>query len=218
MNDLRNCAQTDFPENSVWITDIPGAIREKSELHTGNEPPRNAWQPFDYETMSGIKGRLIYAPEISGAENVSIPLPANGWYRIYIGLISTLPGALGMSMGVRVRLDSDPAFYSMAGIGINWFWELTDNLWRSTRLENSTLHIARSVAQSSLAWIRLEPMNASEIAAVERRIAKCNKHGLVSTCDAYSISTLEDFYGEILPFRESNVKKLYLYFYNSIMR
>ena len=209
MNDLRNSTQTVFPENSIWITDISGAIREKSELHIGDEPPRNVWQPFDYETMGGIKGRLIYAPEISGAGNVSIPLPANGWYRIYLGLVSTQPGALGMSMGVRVRLDSDPAFYSVAGTGINWFWELTDNLWRSTRLENSTLHIARSVSQSSLAWIRLEPMNASEIAAVERRIAKCNKHGLVSTCDAYSISTLEDFYGEILPFRESNVKKLY---------
>jgi hypothetical protein len=112
-------------------------------------------------------------------------------------------------MGLRVRLDSDPAFYSVAGTGINWFWELADNLWKSARLENSVLHIARAASQSSLAWIRLEPMNASEIVAAERRIAKRNRRGLVSTCDSYSVSTLDDFYGEILPFRDSNVKKLY---------
>lgn len=209
MTYLRKCAQTVFPENSVWITDIPVAIREKSKIHAGGKPPRNVWQPFAYETMGGIKGRLIYAPEISGAGEVSIPLPVNGWYRICLGLVSTTPGCLGISMGLRVRLDSDPAFYTVAGTGINFFWELTDNLWKSACLENSTLHIARSASQSSLAWIRLEPMDASEIAAAERRIAKRNKHGLASTCDAYSASTLEDFYGEILPFRESNVKKLY---------
>lgn len=209
MNDLRKCAQMIFPEDSVWITDIPDAILEKSELHAGNEPPRNCWQHFDYETMSGIRGRLIYAPEISGAGEISIPLPVNGWYRICLGLVSTLPGMLGVSMGLRVRLNSDPAFYTVSGTGINFFWELTDNLWRSARLENSTLHIARSASQSSLAWIRLEPMNAGEITAAERRIAKQNKHGLVSTNDSYSISTLEDFYGAILPLRESNISKLY---------
>jgi len=110
---------------------------------------------------------------------------------------------------VRIRLNSDPAFYSVAGTGINWFWELTDNLWRSTLLADSTLHVARSASQSALAWIRLEPMSLSEIFAVERRIGKQNKHGLVSTNDGYSISTLEDFYSAILPLRESNVNKLY---------
>lgn len=209
MTDLRNCAQKVFPEGSVWITDIPGAVLEKSGLHAGDATPRNVWQHFDYETMGGIRGRLLYAPEVSGAGELSIPLPVNGWHRICLGLVSTLPGMLGIAMGLRVRLNSDPAFYTVSGTGINFYWELTDNLWKSTNLENSTLHIARAPTQSSLAWIRLEPMNAKEIEAAERRIAKQNKHNLVASNDSYSISTLEDFYGAILPFRESNVSKLY---------
>ena len=209
MSDLRNAAQTVFPEGSVWITDIPGAIREKAELHAGDEAPRNCWQPLDYETMGGIKGRLIYAPEICGAGEVSIPLPVSGWYRVYLGLASSAPGSQGMTMRLRVRLDSDPAFYTVYGHGINWWWELTDNLWKSARLENAVLHLARTPEQSSLAWIRLEPMDEDEIAAAEHRLAKQNAHGLVVTIDGYSVSTLDDFRGQMLPFRESNVSKLY---------
>lgn len=209
MNDLRSTAQTVFPENSVWITDIAGAIREKAELHAGDEAPRDSWQPLDYETMGGIKGRLIYAPEICGAGEVTLRLPVSGWYRVYLGLASSSPGSQGNTMGLRVRLDSDQAFHTVCGFGINWWWELTDNLWRATRLDNSTLHIARTEEQSSLAWIRLEPMSADEIAAAERRLAKLNAHGLVVTIDGYSASSLEDFYGQMLPFRESNAGKLY---------
>jgi len=43
----------------------------------------------------------------------------------------------------------------------------------------------------------------------EHRLAKQNAHGLVVTIDGYSVSTLDDFRGQMLPFRESNVSKLY---------
>lgn len=209
MNDLRHCGQTVFPSGSIWITDIPGAVREKSSLRPGARPSPDAWQCFDYETMSGIRGQLIYLPEINEAGELTIPLPAVGWYRIFLGLVSLRPGMLGMGMGLKAKLDCDPAFYAVSGTGINFYWEMTDNLWRMARLDNNTLHLRPSAAQSSLAWIRLEPMTDTEITALARRRDKLNKHELLVTNDGYGICSLEDFYGAILPLRDSNAKKLY---------
>ena len=199
-----------FPADSIWITDIAAQVAPQFALSCGDYPSKDRWQVFEYETLSKIKGRMVYAAEIGRHGELSLPLPGNGWFRIYLGLASSVPGSLLMSLGILVRLRSDPAFYKFNTFGINWFWEMTDNLWKEAYLENETLYFCNGVnMQSSLAWVRLEPMTPEEIAAAERRLHKTNPHLSVTTNDAYWPSTLEDFYSSIIPFRESNVKKVY---------
>jgi hypothetical protein len=199
-----------FPDDSLWITDIAAAVKEQAALSYGTAQSKDRWQVFAYETLSAITGRMVYAAEVGNHDELTLPLPGTGWFRIYLGLASSLPGFLLMSMGIQARLGSDPAFYKLNGYGSNWFWEMTDNLWKEAYLEDETLHFRNGAKmQSSLAWVRLEPMTAAEIAAAERRLKKTNPHTSITTNDAGWPNTLEDFYSTIIPFRESNVKKIF---------
>lgn len=199
--------QTVFPEGSVWINALGQLAEPSTHIQPGPWPKERHWLRFDYETLQGITGSMLYTGQNSGAETLQFTLPVRGWYRIYLGMPATARGVL--RIGAHVRLATDPAFYCLQGSGINWFWEIGDHLWKEAWLDHTLLYLqSHPLMQTGLAWIRLEPMTEAEIAAAQRRLEKTNPFIGVTTHDSYAPFTLEDFYTSLIGFRESNIGKV----------
>ncbi len=203
--------QSLFLDDGIILSDIGSLVKESNRLCAPGKVGKNLWQVYTYETMDGLKGSFVYATTLSNPGELTIELPVSGWHRIFIGQASRSPGGLLMSLGIDLKLDGDTAFTSLAGTGINWFWEMTDNFYRAANLQpGMKLHIRRNEQQqASLAWIRLEPMSQEEIDSVQRRLAKTNRYFNIVTNDAYWPNDMEQFEGEFAVFADSNVKKLY---------
>ncbi len=196
---------------TIWITDIAGQAEPATALaFRRNKPSRRQWLALPYQTESGIAGNMLYAPMTGEAPALRLKLPVRGWYRIFLGLASSTPASLGGALGIRVRLERDPGTVQMQGWGINWFWEMSDNLWRETELDQDVMVFDRVPEwQASLAWVRLEPMDEAEIAACRRRRDKSSPHCGITTNDGYWPQGFAEFCSALMPFVDSNVKKFF---------
>lgn len=45
---------------------------------------KDHWRLIDYETETGLSGRLLYSGEEGVPEDISMPLDLKGWHRVYV--------------------------------------------------------------------------------------------------------------------------------------
>lgn len=162
------------------------------------------WRPMPYETMDGIAGTLVYA-QGSGPSypELRIPLPVSGRYRIFLGVAGGAPSDQIYHYGIKARLERDPAFVNIFAWALGFYWEISENYWKTAELDHDVLLITNEPnVQGVLAWIRLEPVPESE---KEPRGETC----FVATNDGYaphsSLQSLKDW---IMPYADGPVKKL----------
>ena len=174
-----------------------------TEIAASALPANHSWMRLEYETTDHISGTLVYAPPTRILEDLRIPLPVRGFYRIYLGIAASAPGAQLVTLGVRVRLERDPASVHIVGRGVNWWWEISENYWKTTYLDHDALIISNAAGKaSSLAWIRLEALSGPPPEPEMRT--------MITTNDGYvPYRSLEEIYETFMPFADSPVKKIF---------
>ncbi len=153
------------------------------------------WRYMPYETMSGIKGTMIWSSAEEGFRELSMPLPSAGPCRIYIGM-----ACLGDFTAVRLRLSGERQWRLIRGFGINWFPECIEYLYKEADLNGQSLEISTyGNSLATLAWVRIEGMDGEP----PKRIRQC-----VATLDGYWTDTLESYYDKIAALSGGNVGRI----------
>ena len=172
---------------------------------------KGGWRSFTYETKSGIKGTMLYAPW--GEEKrlrAEIPLPYRGKCRIMLGLAGTRDPASESQAPfvIKVRLARDPAPVMMDSPAMSrdagWWFQLCENEWKAADLNNDVL-VVENVrrARTALAWVRLLPVDELPDYAHP-------EHGMIATNDAYAPADgLDELLAPIMRLSSSPVKKIF---------
>ena len=83
-----------------WLTDVAGlcGVRTRATVLC----PETSWRYMPYETMDGINGTMIISSAAGGFNDLTLPLPAFGPCRIYIGI-----GCFGDFTRIKLRLGGE---------------------------------------------------------------------------------------------------------------
>ena len=172
---------------------------------------KGGWRTFAYETRSGVKGTMLYAPW--GEERrlrADIPLPCRGKYRIVLGLVGTRdqPSESQAPFKIKIRLARDPMPIIMDSSAMSrdagWWFQLCENEWKAVDLDNDVL-IVENVrrARTALAWVRLLPVDELPDYAHP-------EHDMIATNDAYAPADgIEELLAPIMRLSSSPVKKIF---------
>ncbi len=174
------------------------------------------WQLMDYEA-EGVSGTLIAAKYSSAAPPVTLPLPVEGWHRIYLGFWK--PPYTDIT--VRLRLTSDVAFTPITDCD-DFIWDRTDvneAFWKCADLSGQDLIIAqqsKGVARAAfVAYVRTEPMTQAELAGLLEDRARKDTRKVIAVVDGGSwlenkeCTTREELWEQQELFRHSDVGKIY---------
>ena len=172
------------------IAERCGVVHRMTELCEEKD-----WRYTPYETMSGIKGTMIWSSAEYGFRDLSMPLPSVGPCRIYIGM-----ACLGEFAAIRLRLSGERQWRLIKGFGINWFPECFEYLYKEADLKGQSLEISTYENNlSALAWVRIEKMECEP----PKRIRQC-----VATLDGYWTDTLDTYYDKIAALSGGNVSRI----------
>ena len=175
-----------------WLTDVAGLCGV--HVKATDLSPEPSWRYMPYETMDGIKGTMIVSSAQGGMTDLTLPLPAFGPCRIYVGM-----GCFGNFTRIKLRLGGEEQWRLLNGQGINWFPECMEYLYREAHLTGQPLEIRHASEISTLAWIRLESMTEQP---------PSHRHHCVATMDGYWTDTLASYYDRIASFSGGNVERL----------
>lgn len=139
------------------------------------------WKTIPYE-FGDKTGTMLWASEETMAPEVGIPLHAQGWHAVYLGL--TDPAYLGCR--ALVRLSRDPAFVPRSAQGGN----IHEVFFKAADLTGQSLHLAQCCDDEcrpcGLAYVKLVPLTDAETAAVRADRADAGNRRLVTTIDGFS--------------------------------
>ena len=174
------------------------------------------WQLQDYQA-EGVSGTLIAAKPTSDAPPVTLPLPREGWHRIYVGFWKPPYN----DITVRLRLTTDVAFTPISDCG-DFAWDRTDlkeAFWKCADLTGQDIIIAqqsKGVARKAyVAYIRIEPMTEVELAALQEDRARTDTRKVIAVVDGGSwlenkeCTTEADLWEQQELFRHSDVGKIF---------
>lgn len=170
---------------------------------------QTAWRPMDYETQSGIKGTMLYAPYgLAPRQRVEIKLPAKGRYDIFIGSLGTRYALSTAPLKLLLRLKRDPAPVAMEFVASDqsagWWTQTCENEWKEADLDGDTLVVENlQGCRGALAWVRLVPVQDGprSLPPVPR---------MVMTDDAYApAADLDELFAPIMRFAGTPVKAAY---------
>ncbi len=153
------------------------------------------WRLMPYETMDGIKGTMVWSSAEPGFRNLSLPLPRAGFCKIYIGM-----ACLGDSTTIKLRLSGEKRWRTIRGMGVNWFPECVEYLYKEAELSGQSLEIAADNGTvATLAWVRIESVEAPP----PKQIRHC-----VATIDGYWTDTLDTYCDKIDALSGGNVERI----------
>ena len=176
-----------------FITDVAGLCGVK---HGMAEPcEEQDWRRMPYETMDGVKGTMVCSSADGEHRTLSLPLPACGPCRLYICM-----ACFGDFTRIRLRLSGEGQWRPIRGMGINWFPECVEYLFREAVLKGQSLEISDDDGSpATLAWVRIETMDVEP----PKRVRQC-----IATLDGYWIDTLDTYYDRIASIGGGNVSRL----------
>ena len=147
----------------------------------------NRWQLIDYETVDGVKGTMVSAMPEANCGQLTLPLRAEGWHRIYLGVNYTnSPYRQWPDYGqLEVKLTGDTGFYKVAaedeslredgslklGDGQEIYKSVQEAYWRTADLTGKSLVFRQPQAPyrdlgranlSNLSYVKLVPLNPVE--------------------------------------------------------
>ncbi|MSP11991.1 MAG: hypothetical protein EXR62_03420 [Chloroflexi bacterium] len=185
-----------------------------------------------------LSGTMLMAAELTDAPEITYPLHMNGWYTISFGVVHMR----GFDNVVQVKLTSDPCFSLLTlrarpdrGIvnprdGILWGIHIQEVFWKAADLTNQQILLrqlctqvadqgdqlgSRRYAKVGLVYIKLTPLSAEEVKALQDDRQRTDTRRLFAHNDASSfqyshlVTTPEDIKREIEPYRNTDFSRLY---------
>ena len=206
----------DMP-NARYITQMDacqprGALSDRME--------QGKWQLITYETEQ-LKGVMVGALSIINAPNLTIPLDAAGWHKVYIGYWN--PSHLyNDDPIIKIKLSDQPAFHIFhedVSADRQDSTYLREAFFDYADLTNQNLIIGKSNGilgkQMFFAYVKLVPMSTEEVEQVIKDRADTSRRKLAVSIDGASFLHLCEFSspGDILslvePYRHSDVGRIF---------
>ncbi len=161
------------------ITDM-GKCRPASALTSASK--RGQWRLIAYEAEQ-YKGRLIWASAETGAPQVALALPVEGWHAIYVGL--TDPSSLGCKAWLKIGRDPAPVPRSRSA------GQIEEVLFKVADLRaNDTLCIAQQSTGRArgcgVAYVKLVPLTPDEVRQIKADRADRSHRPLAASLDGFS--------------------------------
>lgn len=190
-------------------------------------PVPDKWLILPYEGPE-ISGKMIWAPSRSQPQDVSIPLPAVGPSRIYLGIYDsgTVPIWFNLFVGkgqwdptrwhrVQVRL-SDENYHEVVSPVLfpkePRFTHICERYWKTADLRGQSLILrgrrkdAHIDAMSFLAFIRIEPVSTLSDAPASGAVDRQPWHYLDGNFLGHNVADEQDVRDLLLPLRDHGVR------------
>ena len=209
-------------------------------------PSYHRWRAMRYETEQFAGTMLLAGPE-TAAPDITYPLDFDGWHAISIGMYCG--GHLAEGSTVRVRLSGQQTFSYLTVLGdemhalgdevIERYWTTADLTGQNlvlgqdiTRLGDSDTPSSFQCSPVRIAYIKLVPLTAAEVAVVSQDRVRRDTRRLFAHNDAHGLMfkhapiTEEVVRRDLEPFRDSDFSRLYweggqgdlLYYHSQIGR
>ncbi len=149
---------------------------------------KDRWQLIDFETTEGVKGIMASARPDHRCGELTLPLEAEGLYRVYLGIHATKSHFRGRSSygQLQVKLSDDPGYRRVGPEdetvdedGATKFGEdspsldkvITEAYWKTADLTGQSLTFSQMpdpynrpehARMSNLSYVRLIPLNEEE--------------------------------------------------------
>ena len=210
-------SDSDDKPNARYITRMD-ACQPQHALSDRME--QGKWQVITYETEE-LKGSMVGALSLINAPDLTIPLDAAGWHKVYIGYWN--PAHLyDDDPIIKVKLSDQPAFrifHEGASADRQDSTFLREAFFDCADLTGQNLVIRKSNGilgkQMFFAYVKLVPMSAEEVDRVVRDRADTGRRKLAVSIDGASYLHLCEFStpGDILslvePYRHSDVGRIF---------
>ncbi len=178
------------------------------------------WQLITYETEE-LKGTMVGALSLINAPDLTIPLDATGWHKVYIGYWN--PSHLYENDPIiKVKLSDQPAFriyHEDVSADRQDSTYLREAFFDYADLTGRNLVIGKSNGilgkQMFFAYVKLVPMSAEEVDRVAADRADTSTRKLVVSIDGASFlhlcefSTSNDVLSLVEPYRNSDVGRIF---------
>lgn len=199
-----------------YISDM-SQCRPASALGTSLAPDQ--WQLVPYEAEQ-VSGTLVTAASFVHAPELTVPLGATGWHRIYLGYWHPEFSYDG-GLTLKVRLSGDPAFRQIrddTSPDTQDATYLRETYYDTVDLTEQELVLGKCSGPcgraSSLAYVRLVPLTAEQAAEAEADRRRTDTRNLVATIDGMSYFHMGEFTRPehilelVEPYRHSDVGKV----------
>ena len=196
----------------LYFADM-GACRPASALT--RTPQQGQWRLVDYVSEER-SGTMMMAGPMTGAPEVALPLNVKGWHAIYVGYWNP-QFAEGPRVDVRVKLDSDPCFITLADREADRLSSTTlrEAFWKFAHLtgERAIFGGQKKAAPrpTYVAYLKLKPLSEAQVRAVQADRADRSTKTIIAAKDGGFIAeatTKEDILEEVEIFRHSDVGRI----------
>lgn len=185
-------------ENSIYLTDM--SLCEPQDA-LSRETRSGCWRLVDY-VAEGVSGTLLYALGDADAPEIALPLGVEGWHEIHIGLWSVGNDTCWL----QVKLSDDPCFVALTREKPDRY-TLEECHWRTADLTGQRLIMAQQGRGAFVAYIRLVPLSAEAVAALQEDRARLDTRRLVAHADvAYLTRGIRE---SIEPYRHTDFRSIY---------
>ncbi|MDE0431871.1 MAG: hypothetical protein OXH98_19090 [Caldilineaceae bacterium] len=195
---------------AIYISDL-GRARPGAALSP--TPRQNHWQTIPYEA-EGVSGTMLVADSECSAPTLVLPLHAQGWHAIHLGVWTDWEGSV-----VRVKLSGAPCYTPVftdrpTPTNSEWhsgFATLREAFWIHADLTGRELIVSQvGGRRAGLAYVKLEPLSDADVAAIQEDQARTDTKRLIAYNDAAHLEprSLEGMRGELEHFRDSDFQKL----------
>ena len=201
---------------AIYLTDMSKCLPEDALSTT---PTRHKWQVVDYNAGE-ISGNMVCAPPPYETPAITLPLNVEGWHAFSIGF---WPGIeQEHPCVVKYRLSDEEVYtvisYPRQSPSLpGCFWDRTEIIETFPRYADLTgqdlvfskQNNAYRPGLAGIAYVKLVPLNAQEVAAIQqdreqketRKVIAMNDGGVMAWTKAELLEHVE-------PFRHSDVSKL----------
>ena len=185
-----------MPDNEIIISDLTCCLPSEALVPADVSRPRR-WRVVDYETEDGVVGKMLFAAPEDRAPALRLKLPAQGVYRIFLGVNYTrAPLAdrshlreFSMCGNLEMKLDTDPGYSRIAfegpwrqdtsdkvGREISRWHSIHESYWKTAEVTGRTLIFSPPMppydaenwpAIANLSYVKLVPLNDQERALWE---------------------------------------------------
>jgi len=206
------------PEPPVVLSDFT-ICTPRSALAT--KPEWGRWQVVAYEA-DGVAGKMIGAKSLIAPPNVTLPLNAKGWHRMYVGYWNPYFEYDG-EMVLRLKLTGDPCFGRILAENPKpgeaeqvhpGRTSIVERFWRAEDLTGRALTIGKFKGRKAyVAYVKLVPMTPEEVAGVQMERQRKRARRVVASIDGAGIwrrfygntPTAEDLREMVEEYRDSDV-------------
>ncbi len=192
-------------------------------------PKRRHWRTVSY-TADGLSGVMLMAGPETAAPEIHLPLDADGWHAVSIGVLPGRAVDEGGGLELEVRLSDEPVPTLLKlphdretpESLVEMFWKTADLTGRTLVLSQVTGRMAPGDGPGSVqcgcarvAYVKLVPLDASETGAVQADAARRDTRRLFAHQDAngplglWRLTSARDIQREIEPYRDTDFSRLY---------